>query len=233
MTPGGTITEFPLPTPGAFPGPITAGPDGNLWFTEYSYLRMNGMQQGGNRIGRITPAGVITEFPLPTPYRRADGITRGPDGAMYFTESPNNFTSGVIGRIQAVPAVVAPPPPPPPVVPPPPAAVKLTTTLTLSVTPKRKRTSPFRYTLRGRVNVPASANKATVCSGDVKLTLKKGRKTLAKGTAKVSKSCTYSKRITIGTRSARGRRGTLAVRASYGGNSFLKASSKSTTVRLR
>ena len=34
---------------------IAAGPDGNLWFTE----------SGGNQIGRITPAGVVTEFSDP------------------------------------------------------------------------------------------------------------------------------------------------------------------------
>ena len=38
------------------PGGITAGPDGALWFTE----------QTANKIGRITTAGVITEFPIPT-----------------------------------------------------------------------------------------------------------------------------------------------------------------------
>src|SRR4029077_19811400 len=47
---------------------------GNVWFTE----------QSANRIGRITPAGVITEFPLPDgtfPY----DITLGPDGNLWFT----------------------------------------------------------------------------------------------------------------------------------------------------
>ena len=34
------------------PAAITAGPDGNLWFTEFD----------GNRIGRMTPAGAFTEF---------------------------------------------------------------------------------------------------------------------------------------------------------------------------
>ena len=28
------ITEFPLPTPGTSPGPLTVGPDGNLWFPD-------------------------------------------------------------------------------------------------------------------------------------------------------------------------------------------------------
>lgn len=53
---------------------ITAGPDGNLWFTE-------GLD---NWIGRITPAGVVAEFPVdgnsngyPT------GIAAGSDGNLW------------------------------------------------------------------------------------------------------------------------------------------------------
>jgi streptogramin lyase len=38
------VTEFPLPTANSIPAGITAGPDGNLWFTEFN----------GNQIGRIT-----------------------------------------------------------------------------------------------------------------------------------------------------------------------------------
>jgi streptogramin lyase len=37
----GSITEF---SPASLPRGITAGPDGNLWFTEYS----------GNKIGRLS-----------------------------------------------------------------------------------------------------------------------------------------------------------------------------------
>ena len=40
----GMITEFHTPTSLSFPKFITAGPDGNLWFTEF----------GGFKIGRIT-----------------------------------------------------------------------------------------------------------------------------------------------------------------------------------
>jgi len=50
---GATVTEFSAGiTPASSPGAITAGPDGNLWFTE----------PGTNRIGRITPTGTVTEF---------------------------------------------------------------------------------------------------------------------------------------------------------------------------
>src|SRR5438034_737511 len=77
--------EFTIPTAGSYPWGITAGPDGNLWFTEYS----------GNNIGRITTSGAITEFPLPTANSAPFGITAGPDGNLWFTE----FVGNKIGRI--------------------------------------------------------------------------------------------------------------------------------------
>ena len=58
----GTITEFPLPTGGS-PSGITAGPDGNLWFTEFN----------GNKIGRITPGGTTTGFSAPNPLIQSGG----------------------------------------------------------------------------------------------------------------------------------------------------------------
>src|SRR5262249_38518359 len=74
----GVITEFSAGiTPGGQPLDITAGPDGNLWFTE----------EFPDRIGRITPAGVITEFSTGlTPNFQPRGITAGPDGNLWFTE---------------------------------------------------------------------------------------------------------------------------------------------------
>src|SRR6516165_7257081 len=53
-----TITEFPLPplnNPGNFTPAITNGPDGNLWFTD----------PAAGQVGRITPAGQVTEFTPP------------------------------------------------------------------------------------------------------------------------------------------------------------------------
>jgi virginiamycin B lyase len=80
-----TIASFPIPTSNSAPGGIATGPDGNLWFTEIS----------GNKIGRLTPAGVITEFSLPTARSGPGRITAGPDGALWFVEAGANR----IGRI--------------------------------------------------------------------------------------------------------------------------------------
>lgn len=72
-----TINDYAIPTPLSRPFQIVAGPDGNLWFTEFT----------GAKIGRITPGGVITEFPLPNPLSNAGEIVAGPDGNLWFTES--------------------------------------------------------------------------------------------------------------------------------------------------
>ena len=66
ITPTGTVTEFPIPTAQSGAGAITAGLDGNLWFTEFF------------QIGRITPTGTFTEFPIPTALPVIDGITSRP-----------------------------------------------------------------------------------------------------------------------------------------------------------
>ncbi len=48
------------------------------------------------KIGRITTAGVITEYPIPTAASSPFQITAGPDGALWFTEGNS---VGKIGRI--------------------------------------------------------------------------------------------------------------------------------------
>ena len=85
ITPAGQITEYRVPTTLANPRGIAAGPDGNLWFTEYD----------AHQIGRITPAGQITEYRIPTGTADPFGIAAGPDGNVWFTE----YYPGNIGRI--------------------------------------------------------------------------------------------------------------------------------------
>jgi virginiamycin B lyase len=56
------------------------GHDNNLWFTEAA----------GNKIGRITPAGTITEFSIPTTGSTPEGIAPGPDANVWFVEYSGN-----------------------------------------------------------------------------------------------------------------------------------------------
>ncbi|MDB5066023.1 MAG: hypothetical protein JWM18_2457 [Chloroflexi bacterium] len=134
MTPAGSLVEFtvPIPNPQYLEGAITAGPDGNAWFTgtdvvsritpegtvthfEAPLVTTSGAgivaaPDGnlwfgeGNGIGRITPWGLITDFPLPS--GGALGVTVGPDGALWFTQS------SAIGRMVLPPSPAAPSPSP-------------------------------------------------------------------------------------------------------------------------
>ncbi|HEY6842939.1 MAG TPA: hypothetical protein VI391_02140, partial [Thermoanaerobaculia bacterium] len=88
LTPGGTVTTFPLPQANSVVDTITAGLDGNLWFTEEA-----------GRIGRITPSGVITEFSIGNAMIPTALIVSGSDGALYFLDQVNPATTVKLGRI--------------------------------------------------------------------------------------------------------------------------------------
>lgn len=101
----GAITAFRLidsvdPNNEVRPLAITEGPDGNGWFT-ISLTNGSGSPIR-TEIGRVTPTGVITRFPTPTVdacrvFGTASvcGITVGPDGNLWFTETREKR----IGRI--------------------------------------------------------------------------------------------------------------------------------------
>src|SRR5207302_895999 len=81
MTPTGVETDFTVPAPGgarAVTGqPVTTGPDGNVWFTFNA--------SSSDWIGRVTPTGVISLFPIP--YDSSSiltSITTGPDGNIWY-----------------------------------------------------------------------------------------------------------------------------------------------------
>jgi streptogramin lyase len=86
VTTAGVITEFPITTPNSGPLGIAAGPDGNLWFTESKANKVAKVTTGVSGI-RVTPAGVVTEYPILTASSTPSGITRGPDGNLWFTEA--------------------------------------------------------------------------------------------------------------------------------------------------
>src|SRR5262249_9280473 len=89
-----TISEFGLP-PLSFGGSfgataITAGSDGNVWFTD----------PVAHTVGRITPSGQVTEFtsPIGGPRAITAGAARPPGGPHRRTPSPPPQRRGTAAR---------------------------------------------------------------------------------------------------------------------------------------
>jgi streptogramin lyase len=74
MTTAGASATISIPSGDAALSGVTKGPDGNIWFPEY------------NHIGKITTAGVVTEYPYPDGMYISTGgdITTGRDGNLWF-----------------------------------------------------------------------------------------------------------------------------------------------------
>lgn len=95
VSPKGKFVEFSLTSDSGVIAGITVGADGNLWFTELD----------GNRIGRITTSGTITETALSQPAEGSSNwpasIIRGPDNEIWFSE----LRTTSIGRIDSAGAL--------------------------------------------------------------------------------------------------------------------------------
>ena len=91
ITHKGVVTRFPLHQGMAATFGITTGPDGNLWFPEFS--------NSGEFIGRMSPSGAVKDFPVPDG-TRAENIAPGGDGNVWFTAHDR-----LIGRITPAGAV--------------------------------------------------------------------------------------------------------------------------------
>jgi virginiamycin B lyase len=78
------ITEFSSGVSSTGPSRPIAGPDGNLWFVDKSVT--------APAVGRITPSGVITEFPIPvtlSPGQFLNSASFGPEGVLWIgSEDP-------------------------------------------------------------------------------------------------------------------------------------------------
>jgi streptogramin lyase len=88
---GDSIADYPL-SASAQPQGITAGPDGNVWFTEANSAL----------IGRITPSGVATTFTAREDLAdNPTGMTPGPDCNLGFTSELTSRIGRVTGGLPA------------------------------------------------------------------------------------------------------------------------------------
>ncbi len=89
------ITEFPVPNITSTT-PLTLAPDGNLWFAQNE-------PNNTLEIGRITPSGVVTEFPVASTGSLSEELTLGPDGNLWFSTHDSIDRITTSGAITAFP----------------------------------------------------------------------------------------------------------------------------------
>ncbi len=87
--PVGMLKQFKVPTANSEPRAIANGSDGNRWFTEGTSFT-----NAPPKIGRVTPAGAVTEFPVECNGCIITDIVQGPGDVLYFTSN-----NPILGRI--------------------------------------------------------------------------------------------------------------------------------------
>jgi virginiamycin B lyase len=97
--PFASLKQFRVPTADSEPLSITNGSDGNRWFVEGN---LDSVLESP-AIGRITPAGDITEFPVNCSFCSLSDIVQGPQSILYFTSN-----DPTLGRISTSGEFLAP-----------------------------------------------------------------------------------------------------------------------------
>lgn len=123
-----TATAYPVPSA---PGHLTAGPDGNVWFTTPNGISRitpagmisqvgSGMSPAGlvsgldgnvwftdpaaDKVGRITPGGALTEYATSLGTNPTGAITVGPDGNLWYVAGSGVASVTTSGTFSSYPA---------------------------------------------------------------------------------------------------------------------------------
>lgn len=83
-----------------FAGSLTAGPDGNVWFSAANF------EGEGPVVGKVSPAGELTEYEAPN---GAGSIVAGSDGNLWFVESNGIARITPAGQITSFPIAAGDP----------------------------------------------------------------------------------------------------------------------------
>jgi virginiamycin B lyase len=105
VTPGGQVSEFGGQLPkNKEAGKIVAAADGNLWFTLNSFFQLSPGKRLPPEIGRITPSGQVTTYPLPLGAKYGVGdLVAGPNGYLWFVAASSLWQISPQGTIARLP----------------------------------------------------------------------------------------------------------------------------------
>ncbi len=111
LSQSGSFTKYTIPAtlnmlPWRWVNGITTGPDGNIWFTQFTQFTESAGATTATviegKVFKMTTSGVFTEYAIPIGANSSpDAITVGPDGNLWFTEPKKSMvgkmtTSGVL-----------------------------------------------------------------------------------------------------------------------------------------
>ena len=89
-----------------------------------------------------------------------------------------------------------------------------------------------KVVIKGKVKVPSGVSAKAACTGTVQMTIKKGKRLLTARNAKLSKTCTFTKTVSL-SKSKVGSAKQLAITVRFQGNSILKPVTKNLTAKIK
>jgi hypothetical protein len=170
----------------------------------------------------VTQSGTGGQCQTNVGLRHADWITVAPDGRFAYAASAGSFAVTAYSRVLVDDGTDPSNPPGGPSTNPSTTARLVPRALTLKTRPRVDRRRPYRFRAKGRLRLPAGVAPARACTGTVAVAVKRGRRTLKKKRARLSRSCRYSVRLGVRIRRLRpGRRVRLRIEARFRGNALL------------
>jgi hypothetical protein len=89
-----------------------------------------------------------------------------------------------------------------------------------------------KIVVKGKIKVPSGVSAKTACTGTVNMTIKKGKTLLTARNAKLSKTCAFTKTISL-SKSKVGSAKRLKITVRFQGNSILKPTTKNLSATIK